>query len=1301
MKKRISKLFSLQGIIIVLIAGLMFDCQGLDQGLNEADLSGDGPSVIFDFDAEPLPEIPFPNNLATILDESSPTGRRLNFSKIAPTLLESDLRDKILELDGFGTFQQISVKFDKPLYLPDIIERHHDANLDPENDAVFLINIDPESPKYGTAIPLDLGQGNYPLVMQPIRGDMYTPERNLCYGYLPEPSDGDEDTAEGTIGDIPTFTTTGYFNHCDIQWGNSIPDPHYLSGTNLLLESNNEDLNGNGILDPGEDIDDDGVLDVQNTLNPDDDPYRQLLTFYEKESNTLFLRPLLALEEKTTYAVVLTKRLHGDDNGKAGDPIKSPFYSINHLKQTYELAPLADVLAGGITFENDSEKRVVSLSMDDVAFTWSFTTQSITKELIDIRKGLYGVGEHSYLGSEYPPYMKQIDQMTLLEEDNKETESFDERNQYLLPIGNLKEILNIAGVMLLQEMVSPEHAQESVNYMLETIGSIDYIVSGRFDTPYFLVDKDGIGTEAYAADENESFELEEDGSRWKVGTDEVTWWCAVPKENETFKQPFPVTVYSHGYSGNRFETIGFASLMARYGMATCGIDSVGHGLVIPPNFLQDAIIQSLLKSLKVAPTLNSISTGRARDLNNDGIPDSGGDFWTADSFHTRDIVRQSVIDTMQFIRIMRHFGIKADAGDECYGMEECTEECCYLWNDDNDDTKSVWEDDAEYFLKGSKRSKFAGDFNGDGVPDFGGAYQDYYPWGQSLGGFISTLLATSEPAVVASAPVSGGAGLIDVGLRTIQEGVIQAVFLAFMGPFVYAQPVPDTNQISFGFIVPDNTRWWGSNDGVHDYYMRDFARTNPNLEEPPRAGDMVYIINEVSGDEWGCTLTEELVCRTGFAADAMDAIEKRHYMGMPDDWYYKGTIEIIPPRDGKINFTEPTDDELAQMTEVEKMRYQEFFIPNAEDVGDVLRIELRRRVEDENGEESWQIIDTIDRWAQNTGVNEGELLPGGFYQGFFYKPGDRLVAPRDGLGKKRQTPDFRRMMGISSMIMEPADPASWARHIFERPFDFSDVPMDAELLKRRKEIAMKTGAGDDWERKVNMLIIPTSGDMNVPIATEINLARTASVIELYKTRNEWDGELCLNGESFSENDLLIKSKTLEAIDELHYFDNSCFNEPRALNYDPDNLDNSLDFNPDDVETGLTDDDLMAPSPTVPVRATVVSRDWEDTESCYDRRPDFDGDEKTLQGIWSSPYGVSAMRIPYLEKEGVHGFITPCPYKIYDIDQHMINMIGRYFQTRGNVLVDEECLEDSSCDYYNDDDIAVPPKDYEQISDFDR
>ena len=51
-----------------------------------------GPTVNYDVLAEPLPEIPLPNDQATRLDPTSPTGRRLNISEEASTEYERRTR---------------------------------------------------------------------------------------------------------------------------------------------------------------------------------------------------------------------------------------------------------------------------------------------------------------------------------------------------------------------------------------------------------------------------------------------------------------------------------------------------------------------------------------------------------------------------------------------------------------------------------------------------------------------------------------------------------------------------------------------------------------------------------------------------------------------------------------------------------------------------------------------------------------------------------------------------------------------------------------------------------------------------------------------------------------------------------------------------------------------------------------------------------------------------------------------------------------------------------------------------------
>ena len=145
-------------------SGLLFlfgvGCQTDLVGLRETP-EGEGPLVVIDWEAEPLPELPFPNNLATRPDENSPTGRRLNISTVAVTQYESEIRSKLNEMTGFGIFSPISVSFTKPLDLDNIATRHRD-DLDLSegqfaNDAFFLINIDPNSSGYLEAVPLEVG----------------------------------------------------------------------------------------------------------------------------------------------------------------------------------------------------------------------------------------------------------------------------------------------------------------------------------------------------------------------------------------------------------------------------------------------------------------------------------------------------------------------------------------------------------------------------------------------------------------------------------------------------------------------------------------------------------------------------------------------------------------------------------------------------------------------------------------------------------------------------------------------------------------------------------------------------------------------------------------------------------------------------------------------------------------------------------------------------------------------------------------------------------------------------------------
>ena len=344
---------------------LFMGCGGpLPEGWLLSEQTG-GPTVNYDVLAEPLPEIPLPNDQATRLDPTSPTGRRLNISEEASTEYERRTRRTFNEMDGFGTYAPIMVSFDKPLDVADLYERMG-TNHDFRDDALFVFNVDPDCERYGEEVAMDMGSGRFPATLY----------------------------RHGTLIEDPEAPNGVFIKEKGNLYFDFDPHAHYH---NILFEETNEDLNGNGVLDPGEDTDYDGELDVANFIDPsacdgvtgvekDRCVADNLMSFYDRAANRLFLRPLWPLEQQCTYAVVLTKRLLGED-GKA---IQSPFPYVNPQGQTSDVSRAADFLSR------------YGLTTDDVAFAWSFTTGSMTLDLETLRAGLYGSGPFQQLKDEFP-----------------------------------------------------------------------------------------------------------------------------------------------------------------------------------------------------------------------------------------------------------------------------------------------------------------------------------------------------------------------------------------------------------------------------------------------------------------------------------------------------------------------------------------------------------------------------------------------------------------------------------------------------------------------------------------------------------------------------------------------------------------------------------------------------------------------------------------------------------------------------------------------------------------------------------
>jgi hypothetical protein len=533
--------------------------------------------------------------------------------------------------------------------------------------------------------------------------------------------------------------------------------------SNILLETVSEET----------DTDGDGVIDKPNVWgrvsDAGSDGARDLLTCYELETDTLLLRPRVPLRERAEYAVVLTRDLRGVD----GAPVRSPFPYVHHLQQTESL-------------------RRLPIDFSRVAFAWTFTTQSIATTLNEIRAGLYGRGPRSTLASRFPARLAEVPPVDA--EDKTD-------NIYLLSTERLVTALNNPGV--LSAILIPEDQADALAELYRQ--HVAHFVFARFESPAFL---------------QEAGVFARDPARGDVYVN-----CAIPKATPEHQPPFDTVFYNHGSGSTRLELLGFAANLASHGLASCAMDAYGHGLI--DNVAIRGVAESILAGDGLQRLGDMVFSGRSRDLNGDGYSDSGGDFWTADLFRTRDSVRQTVVDYMQLVRIVRQFGKATMPVDV-----------------DNDGNLEV-----------------AGDFDGDGVHDLGGDAK-LYMMGQSLGGIVTALLAALEPEFSRTAPVAAGGGLADIAARSIQPGMLEAVHLGVMGPLLVGDPVPGG-----GFSL--------SQDFVDVITQRSALIAKAN---ELRAGDTVQWVNRDNGEVRSIAVRSEGF-RIGVPTDTFDRLQIRLLRG--------------------------------------------------------------------------------------------------------------------------------------------------------------------------------------------------------------------------------------------------------------------------------------------------------------------------------------------------------------------------------------------------------------------------------------
>jgi hypothetical protein len=615
----------------------------------------------------------------------------------------------------------------------------------------------------------------------------------------------------------------------------------------------------------------------------------------------------------------------------------------------------------------------------------------VTRDLEALRDGLYGRGRLADLSMRFPVQLASTDavlgttavftRIAIARVDDSNPTSSPRWNPYVLASARFRQLLDdptISGLLF-----AGARGPGTLDAIKASLQYVDYFVFGSFISPDLLADQDRPGSER-------TFQLDLSRGLTRAVDGRIPFVLAVPTTDPVRQRnpPFPVALVGHGFKSTRFEgMVQFAGTFAKFGIATIAIDSYGHGLGLPPQPIPGAptseqAVQAALANIPgLAPLADAILATRARDLDNDGIRDPGGDLLTANAFHTRDVVRQSVVDWMQLSRVLRTFNafslmilpVNPAAGT-------------------GGTTGPTW---------------LAGDFNNDGIPDVGGPAvwpvdvllpnsttkvflagsrnpgSDTFAFGTSLGGIETGILAAVEPQITAAAPASGGGGLADVTLRSNQPAVRDPAFLEVFGPLLA-------------------TCNWSTTDGACGGANGQPALVWETLDVNRDAKVPVAPLALSPGD----TVTACNLVQTSGAlppdAQLAQAPPPGCRSAVADS---SGNLRLPLSADGPQLFVQRSFADAGTLPTVSVQVVQP---------GDPIHVVVTKA--------SGGAPLAIDSFGYDA-----------TFYGVRYPPGSPLRAVSGGFGADRNTPAFRRLWTLAQAALDPADPINYAPHWFGDP----------------------------------------------------------------------------------------------------------------------------------------------------------------------------------------------------------------------------------------------------------------------------
>jgi hypothetical protein len=303
----------------------------------------------------------------------------------------------------------------------------------------------------------------------------------------------------------------------------------------------------------------------------------------------------------------------------------------------------------------------------------------------------------------------------------------------------------------------------------------------------------------------------------------------------------------------------------------------------------------------------------------------------------------------------------------------------------------------------------------------------------------------------------------------------------------------------------------------------------------------------------------------------------------------------------------------------------------------------------------------------------------------FYPVGSPLVAPQEGLGLERQTPDFRKIMNIAQAALDPGDPINFAKLYALAPPSDSDgrtmPPRPLVDVHTVGDYLVPTGNGMAFSRAAGALPFLQPGAS----AAMPDYADWATPEQLWAA---WSGR--------SPDRVLVDSYEMEGVARFARtpLPPACginYRTPLTMQCDsppPDDTATCSQVLSDGDYLGETLQNIDQPHPFPPLRLARVAglRAASAPELASAWAPRIQGQPFTADGTWTPGQPLLGMLNAYLQPLGQHDWSIGDACQAWNGTLYMDNLLVRFFSTGGQDLyflshpASHECLSTSTCPF---------------------